>query len=399
MTSRSSFRPEVRRALPVILALKFAGNIASRMLFPFLPAITKGTGLSEQAMGVIVFGRDLTGLAATEIGRRTVTFGNRRSMLLGASGLCAGLFLAALGPVGIVIGLIVFGFGRVTMQIGIQSWIGDEVPFERRARASGLIETTWAAAAFIGIPVTGVLIEAFGWRAAFLLPAVLCLLTVTALLRNESLRSSGGPAESPVDVPASSAPKVQWTTNMRATILTPAILQGAAIFLFFGHGFWLEDTYDFDASAIGFAVVAVGAAELVASLGSSAITDRIGKRVSILAGTMIMTLGTVVLGLVDRPPLVIGLGLLVVIFFGFEFAIVSTIPLIAELSPNARAHLIGYAVGTTTVAKALAGLASGFLFGWNGFGALIVASVIASVSAFALTLTAVSEPEVSVNNL
>ncbi|MGI9599013.1 MAG: MFS transporter, partial [Acidimicrobiales bacterium] len=170
------------------------------------------------------------------------------------------------------------------------------------------------------------------------------------------------------------------------------LLTGAAQFLVFGHGIWLEDTYDFDPSQVGFAIVAVGVAELVASFGSSRLTDRLGKRNSVALGTSILTVGLIGLAAIGDPPLWIGLGLLVLSFLGFEFAIVSAIPLVAELDPKARAEIIGRAVGLSIVARAGASLLASMLILDHGFRFVMTLAAVLAGATTALAITVVREP-------
>ncbi len=170
------------------------------------------------------------------------------------------------------------------------------------------------------------------------------------------------------------------------------LLNGAAQLLVFSHGIWLEDTYGFDAAQVGFAIVAVGVAELLASFSSSRLTDRLGKRNSVAFGALVLTVGLAGLAGVGDPPLAAGLGLLVLAFLGFEFGLVSAIPLVAELDPNARAEVIGRSVGLSIVARAAASLLASLLIIDQGFRLLMVlASVLAAVTT-ALTIVAVREP-------
>lgn len=373
----------------MLVGLRFVASIAGRMVFSFMPAITRGTGLSIEQMGTLLFARDLTGLLATVVGRLTDRFGNWRSMFVGGLTVSISLGLSMFGATGLIIGVLLFGLGRLGLHVGMNSWVADEVSFERRGQATGLIELTWALSAFVGIPLTGLLIDAFGWQSAFLVPAVLAF-GLTLLQRPPQDEQSLAPFNTPAD----NRPKarLQWSTNVVATLCAPALLLGAAQFIFFGHGFWLEETYGFDASRIGFALIAVGAAEFCGSLASSRFTDRIGKRRSILAGTSLMMSGVVGLLIAASPPLALGLALLVVTFFGFEYAIVSSLPLTAELSTTARAHVIGWAVGVGTVAKALVALVAGRLYESSGFEMMLALALACAAAAVTVTLFAIKEP-------
>lgn len=387
----SPFSPEVRRALPGLIALRMTVTTSSRMVFAYLPAISRGTGLSTTQMGLALSLRDLMGLLAIPVGNRADRFDRWRTILGGALLLGVGFLLASLGAVGVVIGLAIFGLGRLTFQVGYQAWIADEVAFERRGKATGLIEMTWAGANLIGIPIIGVLIDAFGWRAAFVaLGSVAVGLTVAQ--RNRSAASTSGPDH--VLPESYDAPPVD--RNIVSVLLGPALLTGGAQYVFFGHGTWLEEAYGFSATRIGFAVVALGAAELLASFGSSRLADLFGKKRSVVAGTAVMAAAmvalTVVLAGPTVPPLALGLALLVLAIGAFEFAIVSSIPLVSELHPGGRARFIGWAVATRTLTKAIVALSAGWIDQRYDFRILLLVGVVFTIAALVVVAIGVREP-------
>ena len=105
-----------------------------------------------------------------------------------------------------------------------------------------------------------------------------------------------------------------------------------------------------------------------------------------------MLLAICPLALVDAPPLIVGLGLLVMAFGGFEFAIVSSIPLVAEIDPDARAYMIGWAVGLQTAAGAVVSLVAGFLDQRHGFSVLASVAGCLVVTAMLIMWIGVREP-------
>ncbi|MGB5756499.1 MAG: MFS transporter [Acidimicrobiales bacterium] len=366
-----------------MIVLRLVMNTGSRMMFTFLPELSRGTGIDVERLGRLLSLRDLSGLSAPFVGRTSDRIGTRRVMLAGGLLGALGMLLFTLGSVGVVIGLVCFGLGRIGYLVGMNAWVGHEVAYERRGRATGQIEMTWAGAALVGLPTMGLAIDRLGWRAA---PTALILATVplTALLAKrlpEQSQSTSGPRDRPT-----------LSLSGWMALASFTLLNGAAQLLVFSHGIWLEDTYGFDAAQVGFAIVAVGVAELLASFSSSRLTDRLGKRNSVAFGALVLTVGLAGLAGVGEPPLAAGLGLLVLAFLGFEFGLVSAIPLVAELDPNARAEVIGRSVGLSIVARAAASLLASLLIIDQGFRLLMVlASVLAAVTT-ALTILAVREP-------
>lgn len=385
MARSGSFSPEARRALRVLVPQRFIINTAGRMVFSFLPALARGSGLSVTSFSTVLFARDMTGIVGPLAGRVSRRLGSWRAMVLGGLGSAIGLLLASIGPIGIVVGLVLWGIFKALFLVGINSWIGDVVAYERRAQASGLVELTWAGAALVGLPLVGLSIDTMGWRAA---PLILGL--VGAPLALVMARMAAPAEEHAVPAPTSSIFAMQ--PNTRFALVSFALMTAAAQFLLLSHGLWLEDTYDFDPAQIGFAIGAVGVAEFVASYGTSLLTDRLGKKNAVLFGTAVLGLALVGFAFAPAPPLFVGLGLLMIAFLGFEFAIVSSIPMVSELEPTYRSEVVGRSVGLMTVSRAVATFAAGWLYVHAGFAATMAAGAATAAVSVALLIMRVVEP-------
>lgn len=385
MTDDSPFSPQVRRALPVLFLTRLLVTTGSRMAYTFLPSFARGAGLSLAEMGVLIGARDMTALAAPFVGRLSDRRGAARLMTFGLGLAAFGLVLASFSAVGLAVGFFIFSVGRLALNVPMSAWIAHEVAYERRGRATGLLEISYAGAALVGLPFVGLLIDYVGWWAA---PAAIGLLSfiLVPILGRLASDEMDGPD------PTTERARPTMTRTAIATLVTIALMTAASHFLVFGHGTWLEETYGFDAKRVGFAILLVGVGEAVASFGSSRLTDGLGKRRSILAGTTMMLAASVGLWLFSSPPLVAGLAMLIVSFLGFEFAIVSSLPLIAELDPLARAEMIGRAAAVTTVVRAVGSPVAAWIQGRSGFSALMVASIVAGVVAIACAALYMDEP-------
>jgi predicted MFS family arabinose efflux permease len=379
----ADFAPGVRRSLPWLIAFRWVSNAGIRFAYSFLPAIARGTGLSVEEVGRLLAVRDLTGLTAPVAGRLSDRVGTPAVMLWGGLIAAGGLLASVFGPTGLLVGFVAFGLGKIGFDIGLNAWVGHEVAYHRRGRAMGLVELAWALAALLLLPVLGVLIDVFGWQAAplFLAAASVPLLVGIGRVASTTHRPAAGPLARPT-----------FDRSTCAMYLAFGLLTLASQFLIVGHGLWLEDAYGFRAAQIGVAVVAVGVVELVATIGTITGTDRLGKRASIIGGSLLFGLAATGLAVTEAPPLGIGLSLLVLAFLGFEFAFVSALPLVAELDPAARATAIGIALGSSTVVRAVGSIAGSSLYVAQGFTALMAASAAASAVTVAVTATVVREP-------
>ncbi len=368
--------------------VRWITNTGIRYPFTFLPAIARGSGLSIDTLAVILSLRDLTGLAAPATGRAADRFGPGSVMVvfgwLSAAALCA----SVLGRYGLAVGFVIFGLAKIGFDVALNGWVGEEVAYHRRARVSGIVEMTWALAALIGLPVVGFLIDGFSWWLPALALAGASVPAVVSLARAFSMfpahhvehgrdRLSLAPLRRP---------------DVIGAILAVGGLNLGSQLLIVAHGRWLEDTYGFDPTAVGFAIVAIGAVELVATLTSSRVADRLGKRRSVAAGGLVLALATLLLAIDPTPRLTLGLALLALAFLGFEFGFVSSLPLIAELDRKARSTIIGFVLGGTTLFRAIGSPLGTWLYNTGGWDRTMFGASIGTTTGVVILLSFVSEP-------
>lgn len=379
----ADFQPLVRTALRWLLAFRFLSNVGHRFAYSFLPALSRGTGLSVDTIGTVLALRDLTGVGAPLIGRVAQRRGTAAVMTVGAGSAAVAYLVAGIGAIGLIVGLIASGIAKIAYDVAMNAWVGDQVAYSRRAQASGLVEMTWAAAALIGVPACGLLIDSVGWWMAPIALGTASMIPAVAIAR---ISATTRPPEGP------SAPPIRWNRQSIGALTGFGSMALAAQFIIVGHGLWLEDDYGLSTTSIGFAVILIGLTETISSATTAAYTDRWGKRRSIMGGLVIMAAVAAVFALVGHPPLIAALAMLALIFLGFEFAFVSTMPLLAELEPLARAKFMGIGVGAVTVVRAAGSPLGLFLYGqWGWTGITAGVALVATVSWLILWLL-VTEP-------
>ncbi len=366
-----------------LLLFRFVSNTGVRFVYTFFDAISRGTGLSSSSLGWVLAVRDLSGLAAPAVGKVAQRSGTVRVMGIGAMLATISYFVATAGAVGFIIGMVLSGIGKIAFDVGMNTWVGDVVAYERRARASGMVEMMWAAAALVGLPLSGVLIDQIGWQAA---PALLGIVGVAPVIAINRLHGT-----SVAHVPADDIKLVFSRTAIGALIGFNAMTL-ASQFLIVGHGRWLDRAYDLDATQIGFAVISIGVIEAIASSATATFTDRLGKRRAVLSGVTLMTATCLVFVFSPAPPLALGLGLLAIAFLGFEFAFVSTLPLLAELDPASRAKMLGVSLGSSTVMRAAGSPIGIYVFDRFEWDALMGVAAASAAVAFAAFWFLVVEP-------
>lgn len=342
-----SFDPEIRRNITAVTAARLVTNACYRFAPPFLAIIAKGFDASIEDIGIAVAISELTGLTSPMAGRLVDRLTHRTSMLLGLVGTAIGCAIAALAP-----NLAVFGVGvavlaltKQSFDLGLGAWIADHVKYEQRGRIVGLTETAWALGLLVGVSAMGVITSLTSWRVAYWVGIASLVVSIVVIAGRINSRPRATHAHVHGD-------RRRITGRGWLVVATMFCIMASAQNLFVTFGAWLEDGFGFGAariSAIGFLV---GGIELVASTSSARLTDSWGKENSIAIGALVIVPAGIVLAL-GESNVVIGVAAVIIYFLGFEFSVVSLLPLATQLVPNNPGAGLGWVLGAGTVGRAV----------------------------------------------
>lgn len=390
---------EVRRAAGPIFGARLVSNLSLRLVYPFLPAIARGLGVSLEAAGTAVAVRDLTGLAGPAAGRLADRTGSRSRMTmlatLGALAACTLLSGATGSLVWFTVAMAGVALLQMTFQILTMTWLAHRVPYRRRGRVFGLIELSWAGAFLVGVPIVGFIIDRWGWQAPFPIVAGL-ILVAAAALRVALPHDDRG---SPYGTDAETGAPATWTRPERRrhpdsvmVFVAVATMTISVQLVIVTYGAWFEDSFGFTVAAVGLATILVGTSELAGSAGTAVLSDRFGKRRTILGGLAVMVPAAALLGTVGDTTLY-GLALVALVIVGFELAFVTSLVLMAELDTSARGEAMGVGGAVATVGRAAGSLIGTVAYTQSGIALTgLLAAGIAAVGG-AILLTRVTEPE------
>jgi predicted MFS family arabinose efflux permease len=341
-------------------------STAFRMVYPFLPIFRDALGVSlTQLTGVI----GLRSLFAAFAGPFFASLGDRRGrrtgMFIGMGLFVAGCAAVVFMPnfVGFVIALLLTLVGKVTFDPSMQAYIGDRVPYNRRSLAIAVTEVSWSGAFIFGIPVAGWVIARFGWMAPYPLLGVLILACAAVVF-----------AIVPKDPPHKTKPQ-SLTANFKLIAKSPAARAGLLFTLLscianevigLIFGVWLEASFGLQLAALGLAAAVLGIAELSGEGLVAVLTDRLGKRRSIIYGTILNSLAALALPFMSGS-LPGALFVLFVFYISFEFTIVSSIPLLTEVMPSARATVMSGFFTLASIGRALASWLTPLLYSQGFF--------------------------------
>lgn len=375
-------------------------NTTIRMVYPFLPLIGRSMGVDLVTLSRALTLRSASGVFGPLLGTVADTRGRRTGMLLGLSLFTVGVGLMVFWSsyTSFVFMLVLSLLGVLTFLPSMQAYLGDRVPYRQRALALALTETSWSLSFIIGVPIIAFLIARGGWTAPFpfLLGAgVLAMAALLWMLPRD--RSEDG------------SPAMPWQ-NLRKVLTHKPALAGIIMALTFSasnelvnliFGVWLEDSFGVKIAALAAASMVIGVSELSGEVLVIGITDRMGKRRAIGIGLLLNSL--VALGL---PFLGTSMaGALVGLFFfylTFEFTIVSSLPLMNEILPVARATMMAVFMSGTSVGRAFGDMLAVPLYGYGestGVLSGIIVVVIGVVMFNAIALLALKVLSSSMQNL
>ena len=312
-------------------------NTAHRFVYPFLPAISRGLGVSLDTAGFLVSARWGAGLATPalvaaigrgEKRRRLIGFGLAVFAVGAAVTAATGLFVGAL------VGFLLMGVSKPVYDIAAQAYISDRVPYRARARYLAVLELTWAGGLLVGAPAAGWLIDRAGWAAPFW--AIAALAAVAFSLQMRIL-------EPDVAHPGAARAPLAWDRSAASLLVVVALFSGASELMFVVFGAWLEEAFALSLVALGGTAVFIAFAELTAEGSTVAFTDRMGKRRAVVIGLAVSAVGFALVA-VFSTSYVLGMAALLVGIAGFEFSIVSGIPLATEVRPLGRTRYLSWMV-------------------------------------------------------
>jgi predicted MFS family arabinose efflux permease len=137
-------------------------------------------------------------------------------------------------------------------------------------------------------------------------------------------------------------------------------------------------------------------ADLAAELASAVFIDRLGKRTSLNISTALYAASLVVFWLLAGNFVGALVGLFLVFFF-FEFALVTSLAVHTEIVPSARATMAGFVAGSQSVSRMLTSLAALplFLAGQLAAPMLLGAGLILVATIVAVRITSAPEKRLS----
>ncbi|MGV1016646.1 MAG: MFS transporter [Fluviibacter phosphoraccumulans] len=165
------------RAMLLILAgIQFCHILDFMIMMPLGPFLISALGISTHEFALLVASYSFSAAVAGLLMAPMVDRFERKRFLLGIFlAFAIATLLCALAP-GFVTLLIARGLAGIfggMMGAMVHTIVADAIPFERRAKATGLVATAFSVSSIAGVPLSLLMADAMGWQAPFLLIALL----------------------------------------------------------------------------------------------------------------------------------------------------------------------------------------------------------------------------------
>ena len=372
-TLDDSYPEAIRRDVTTITLARLSGHALYRYVGPFIAVVARGLDVTVSELGVALTITGISGFGAPLVGRIVDHLSRRTAIAGGLAGVSLGGFItaASTGLAWFTVGLFIISTLGMVLVVGAGAWIADHVPFERRGRVVGLVETSWALGLLVGVSTLGLITALTSWRWAYATGAV-----VAAVIAVTSWRRIDGrgpmPSSSVEPAATETAPLSAEVTRMSRAgwfaVFGVVGLVCASESLFVTFGAWLKDDFDVNDAVLAAATFGLGAMELGASSLSSLRTDRWGKERSVIGGALVMMVAAA--GLLTLQDWALPGMVAVALFIGcFEFSIVSAIPIAGDLVPGRPARGLALLMASSAIGRGITTIPTTWLYDHHGIGA------------------------------
>lgn len=371
-----------RRLIGVILSATICRillNVARRFAYPFAPVLSRGLGVPLAAVTSMIAVNQATGVLGMLFGPLADRFGYRLMMMTAMGLLVSGMLAAGLAPQYSVVMICLFlaGLGKNIFDPAIQAYAGDNISFKRRGLVIGVLEFSWAGSTLIGVPLIGLLIDRYGWRAPFFALAAAGLIGLLALVLTVGREAGVRRLQSPGASVWQAWRRIARHREARGALGFVFFVSVANDNLFVVYGAWLEDSFRLSVVGLGLGTGLIGLAELLGEFMTATLADRIGLKVAVTGGLFSSMLSYLILPLAGRH-FSLALAGLFVVFLVFEFTMVCFLSLATELMPSQRATMMSTVLAAAGLGRVLGALIGGPVWMAGGIAGTAMASALFS---------------------
>lgn len=272
----------------------FAIGTESFVIAGVLDELSRDLAISPSQAGQLVTAYALAYALSAPVMATLTAHWNRQTVMRAAMALFVlGNIAAALAPgfAALLVARLVMALCAGTFSPVAAAWAGAAVAPGQRGRALAFVMAGLAVSTVAGVPIATQVGRSFGWRATFVLVAVLALIALAGLFRPRPPQ--------PAAVPASIAQRIAW-------LRTPAIAHALVVTWLTFTGCYCVYTYlaplthaiagQVLTGHLPLVLAAYGGAAIVGSLTGGYLADRFGARFIIPRALLLVTVVYAALG-------------------------------------------------------------------------------------------------------
>jgi predicted MFS family arabinose efflux permease len=382
----------VRFQLFIVMLLRAVLNTMHRMVYPFLSIFARGLGVDVTTLSLAMTARNFVGVFAPIVAPIADQRGRKFGMLTGILIFTCGVGLVAVFPniITLSVALILAILGKYIFDPAMQAYFGDRIPYSQRGTALAVTEMAWSLAFIIGVPVMAFLIARNGWSAPFPILAISGLIMFAVIFwmipKNDPHHEASHNSRENFRMIFTSVPAL---AGMSISLWASAANEMVNLVF----GVWLENSFGLKIAALAAASAVIGFSELSGEGLVALTTDRLGKPRALMLGLIGNALACVLLPVIGRSEAGALVGLFL-FYITFEYVMVSHIPMMTELAPEARATLLTFNLTGHSIGRAIGGFLATFIF--QAFGFPFVAGMALLLNIFALLALAELQKKIEI---
>ncbi|MCY4019825.1 MAG: MFS transporter [Chloroflexi bacterium] len=348
------FNDKVIKSILAIVFGRLVINISKRFPYPFVSAIadtfrvpadniqnvialTNGAGLLSPVLGII----------SEHYGRKVVMVGMLWMMtimsVLGAVFADYGVF---------VVVMFSFGIAKTIYDPTFQAYLGDLVPFGRRARVMGISELSWALSLVVAAPVAGFLLDNSNLQSVFVFLSVSLALGAVALwiFVESDERPDHSHERIRIINPLTAIRTVSAHPPAVFALMYSMCLTISHEIFYINYGLWMEDSFGLVLTALGTVTIVIAVAEVIGEFIVITVADRLGTRTTSMTGMLIAAICFFIIPYLSFS-LPLAMFAIFIMFIAIETSIVAALPLFTEILPKSRAVMMSANMGAHSLGR------------------------------------------------
>lgn len=387
---------QLNLSLGIITTARTVLNTSIRMVYPFLAIFAAGLNVSVSQVSLAMAISMATAAIGPFVAPIADRHGRRAGMLIGLGIFLLGTLLAGLWP-GYPTFFLVILLGNLGNNIfvpAIQAYLSDRTPYKKRGLYIAISELSWALAFILFVPLAGLIIDKVIWYAPFWVLSGLAALMIVLVLLFIPNDADQTRASEEVPMFADFKKVLTYTPALLGMLMGLLIIVGNEV-VNVVYGVWIKDSFGLQIAALGAASAVIGFSELAGEGITAFLADHLGKEKTIFIGLAASSLFVLTLPWLGGS--VVGVMIwLFLFYFSFEVVIISALPMMSEVMPQARATMMALFIAALSMGRALGDVLGPWLYQggfWVNAIACIVLNILAGVILTRIKIPLQSDPK------